>query len=225
MNILNFIVIFLELTFLGLFVAFNPLLLASELAIILKSRRPILNAVVLVAGIATPLVLLAIVGGLIFNESTQVNAFNIKLDLSPLLNIMIGFILVLVGLRLHFFPKPPSEKRLQANELSVGSLYGFAFFRSALSFSSIIGIITATKIIKDATDNYVLVLLGLFWTISVGMIPFFGMIGFSLKRPASIRNLEHRIDPLINRSYKPLVALGCILLGSYLVFSGILNSF
>jgi hypothetical protein len=223
-NILNFIVIFLELTFLGLFVAFNPLLLVSELAIILKSKRPILNAIVLVAGIATPLILLAIIGGLIFNDSTSINAFDINIHLSPLLNIIIGFILVLIGLRMRFFPKPVTRKKLQASDLSVASLYGFAFFRSALSFSSIIGIVTATKIIKDATDNYIVVLLGLLWTISVGMIPFFGMIGFSLKRPDSIKSLERRIDPFMNRSYKPLAIWGCILLGSYLIIVGVMNS-
>ncbi len=220
-NLFNFIIIFIELTFLGLLVAFNPLLLVSELAIILKSKRPLLNAIVLIAGIATPLVLLAIVGGLIFDESTEIRTFNINIHLSPLLNIVIGFILVLIGLRLQFFPKPAKTKRLQAHQLSLGSLYGFAFFRSALSFSSIIGIITATKIIKDATDNYIVVLLGLFWTISIGMIPFLGMIGFSMKRPDSIKSLESRIDPLMNRSYKPVAIWGCILLGSYLIVIGI----
>ncbi len=223
MNILQVVVVIIELTFLGIFVAFNPLLLVSELAIILKSKRPLLNSIILIAGVATPLIIIAIVGGFVFNENTQVRSFSHDIRLSPILNIIFGVILVLVGLRLRFFPKTSNPKKLDSVNMSGISLFWFAFFRSALSFTSIIGIVAATKIIKDMTDNYLVVLLGLFWTICVGMIPFLGMIGYSIKRPETIKNIEERIDPLMNRSYKPILIWGCLILGFYLLSLGILK--
>lgn len=213
----------IQLTFLGVLVAFNPMLLVTELAIILKSKRTIINATAFALGIISPLIIIAMIGALVFNQDTQFSAFKHSVSLPPLLNIVIGAILLLIGLRLRFFPNSTRTKSAPSPDLSLGSLYLFACFRSALSFTSIVGIITATKIIKDYTDNYFLVLLGLLWTICVGMLPFFGLIGYSLKRPDSVEYLEERINPIVNRSYRPVVIWVCLVLGSCLISIGTLK--
>lgn len=220
MNLLTIIITFLELTFFGLLIAFNPLLLVSELAIVLRSKQPIFHALVFAVGAITPLVLIGVVGSFMFNEQTQVQSFDISIRLSPVLDFLIGTCLALIGIRILMFtrksaPKKSARTSKKAHSSSVISLFAFAFFRSAMSFTSIIGIVAATKVLKSTTDNYLWILLGLFWAISVGVSPFVGLIGYSVKRPDSVRALEQRIDPFLNKDYRPLLGWISLVVGGY----------
>jgi hypothetical protein len=220
-NVIQIFLVFVQLTFFGIFIAFNPLLLMSELAIIIKSKRPLLYATVLVLGVATPLVLIAIIGSIFFDDSTSIEAFHINIEVSPLLNIILGATFLGVALRISTAKEPVKQKPLSADKLALKPLFIFAFFRSALSFTSIIGIVAATKVLKDLTDNYALVLIGLLWTICIGMLPFVSMIGYSVKRPETVKTIQDKVDPLMNRSFRPIIIWGCVILGGFQIAVGV----
>ncbi len=229
-NLLKLMVLVLELSFLGIFVAFNPLLLISELVIILKSKKPLLNTLIFMIGVATPLILFALVGAVIFQEDTYLQPFHSSIQLSPVVNIAIGIILILIAIRQFINHQDLPAKTAEAFKkstasLSYASIFSFAFFRSALSFTSIIGILAATKLIKEYTDNYILILLGVFWTICIGMLPFLGLLGASLKRPDALKFLEQRVDPILNKNYKASIKWICLILGIYFIAKGLIVIF
>ena len=221
MNFLSFVALLLQLSFFGIFVAFNPMLLLSELLIVLRSKRPILHSAVFLAGVSLPLIIIATIGAVIYNEDTTVHPFNSSIKLSPVLNILIGVILLLVSLRLFIIKQPTKPKKNSTHtltqQLSYLPLFWFAFFRSAVSFTSILGIIAATKVLKEYTDNYLVILLGLFWTISIGMLPFLGILGYSVKRPENIKTIEQRIDPIMNKDYSGSVKWLILVAGLYFI--------
>lgn len=222
MNLFNFVVLILQLTFFGIFVAFNPMLLLSELLIVLRSKQPLLHSIIFLAGVSLPLIIIAAVGAFVFEEDTSVRAFNSNIQLSPVLDLLIGIILLLIAARLFFVRdivlKQKSNKRSSpaiTERLSYWALFWFAFFRSAISLTSIIGIVAATKVIKEYTDNYAIILLGLLWTITVGMLPFLGMLGYSVRKPETIKTLEQKIDPIMKRDYSGSVKWMILVIGAY----------
>lgn len=227
---LKFFILVLELSFLGIFVAFNPLLLVSELVIILKSKRPLLNTIIFMTGVALPLIIFALIGAVIFQEDTRIEPLHNSIELSPVVNIAIGVILILMALRQFINHQKPIANgadvfKKNTASLSYASVFGFAFFRSALSFTSIIGILAATKLIKEYTDNYIIILLGVFWTICIGMLPFLGLLGASLKRPDALKFIEQRVDPILNKNYKASIKWICLILGIYFAAKGLLVIF
>ncbi|MCA9332503.1 GAP family protein [Candidatus Saccharibacteria bacterium] len=226
MNIVEIVIVFLQLSFFGIFVAFNPMLLVSELLIILRSKRPLLFSLVFIMGASIPLIVIAAIGAAIFKEDTVIRPFGSDIKLSPFLNVLIGVILLLVSVRLFFNGKISTAHKVSknsANNMSIWALFWFAFFRSALSFTSIIGIVAAAKVIKDYTDNYFVSLLGLFWTILIGMLPFWGLLGYSIKRPESIKVIENKIDPILNINYKNSIRWVLLIAGVFFIFRGLIN--
>src|SRR5436190_23042606 len=96
MDIWQLIVNLLLVTLGGLLIAFNPSLIVINFFVVLKSKRPIRDAIVLIAGVVLPIVLIALIT--IFwlepDSSFRVGGLADKIAIPPLIDLLFGLSLI-----------------------------------------------------------------------------------------------------------------------------------
>ena len=227
MDIVNFVGNLFILTFLGLMIAFSPLLIMVNMIIVLTNKRPILNALVLIAGVAAPLLLIAILAQAFIDPSDTFSLGSIveKIQLPALIDILLGVSLLALGLKRAASYKndgtPPGHIDLQPPTDNLRSLFAFGFFKSLLSATNIFAILFVIKLTKVNNLSPALGLLALFWTIAIGLVPLFMALYYHEFRPERLKQLNRRLNDILSTNIQLIIVIASLSAGAYFLLTGI----
>lgn len=229
MNIWQFITDIIIVTFLGLFIAFSPMLIMVNLLIVLKSKRPILHAVALILGIITPLLIVAWIGLQFINPDSQISISSISasLQIPPLIDISFG--LALFGVAIKQMLKPP-ELFAKASEFKIptdtfGAMFAFGFMKSLLSATNLFAILVMVKLIIESSLNPMLDLIILLWTLAVGLIPFAIVLYYHRFRKGYLLKLNKKLNEIMARNLRRVVIVGLYAVATMFTLAGLYELF
>lgn len=214
-------------TLLGLFIAFSPMLIIVNLLIVLRSKKPIVHAVALIAGILTPLLLVAGLGILFINPDSQISlrAISQEIQIPPLIDLMFGLSLLILATKQlakpSLPPNPAAAEQFHIPNDNFWSLYVFGFMKSLLSATNLFAVLVVAKIIIQSAFNPLFDLALLGWTLAVGMIPFALTLYYHRFRRDYLVTLNKRLNEVLARNVRRLVVVGLYALGSLFSLLGI----
>lgn len=224
-TVINLVTNFLILTFLGLMIAFSPILIIVYTVIVLTTKRPILNAIILIAGVAAPLLLIALIANIFIDPNTTINFSDIaeKVSLPAIVDIIFGLALFVVGFRRVRNGRSTEQKEqpFRAPPDNPKSLFIFGFFKSLLSVTNIFAILLVVQIIKAHSRQPFVDLLAILWTILIGVVPLLLIIYYRQFRPQSIEKLSDRINGLLRRNLQLILIILIFVGSSYFFVSGL----
>lgn len=231
MNIFELIFDFILISLAGLFIAFSPMLIITDLLIVLKSKRPILHAIVLLVSIAIPLFLLAIVASTFIKPDTNISlsSVNDKLNIPPLITLTGGLILAIVGFKnfrqLKYRPlKPGAEvKTGKKPPTKILPLFIFGFMKTLFSLTNVFAILFVTKLIVSNKLSPGLALLIVAWTIAVGLVPFFAIFYYQKNRHDYLLRLQANLDARMSANVKAYGYGGLTVIGGILAVDSVVQ--
>lgn len=231
MNIVSFIGNLFILTFLGIMIAFSPLLIMVNMIIVLTTKRPILNALVLIAGVAAPLLLIALIAQAVIDPSTTISLGSIaeRIQLPAIIDLALGVVLIVFGLK-HASSYRSDEKTSDISTLqpptdSLKSLFAFGFFKSLLSVTNVFAILFVIKLTKVYQLGPAVGLLALFWTITIGLLPLFMALYYHRFRPHQLKKFSRKLNEMLNTNIQLMVVIASLIIGSYFCISGLRSIF
>jgi hypothetical protein len=233
MDIVELLFDLLLVSIAGLFIAFSPILIVTNLLIVLRSKRPIFHAVVLLASIVLPLLLLCGIATFALESEADIGLKELSSNLSlpPLANVFIGIVLLVFALRkfkqLKYAPLEPKKVAKPSKQLPTGAvpLFIFGFMKTLLSLTNIFAILFVTKLVTVNDLAPLLALLVLFWTIAVGMIPFLIIIYYRKNRRADLLRFQNKVDTILQENIKLYLLIGLGGLGVAMAAVGLIHIF
>lgn len=214
-------------TLLGLFIAFSPMLIIVNLLIVLRSNKPMVHAVALIAGILTPLLLVAGLGLLFISPDSQISlrAISQKINIPPLIDLLFGLSLLIMAtkqlVKPTLTPKPANAEQFHIPNDNFWSLYAFGFMKSLLSATNLFAVLVVVKIIIQSALNPLFDLALLGWTLAVGMIPFVLTLYYHRFRRGYLVTLNKRLNEVLARNVRRLIVVGLYALGSLFSLFGV----
>jgi hypothetical protein len=217
----------LLISFLGLLVAFNPMLIVVDIMLVLKSRRPILNTAILAAGFVSSIVLLFAIASSVIDPDSQVSLRKLKdnLELPPLVDILAGTLLLGYALkrRRNYAPRPQQA----ANNFKVPEkpyqLFVFGFVKAILSITNLFAVLILAKLAVTNDWNIARGLVAVLWLLLVGVIPLAAIAYFRQFRHESLVNIDKRINRIMSRDTALLITYVLGVTGALFTISGLVN--
>lgn len=236
MNILELIFDFILISIAGLFIAFSPMLIITDLLIVLKSKKPLLHAVVLLVSIATPLLLLCFFAVNVIKPDTNISisAVNAKLNVPPFINFLLGWVLLAIGFKkfmdLKYRPlqEATEVKKPKTPPSKLFPLFVFGFMRTLFSLTNVLAILFVTKLIVSNKLNPLLAFFIVAWTITVGLVPFFAIFYAQKNKRQYLLKLQAILDTRMSTNVKAYAYIGLAVIGGILAldgFMGLLDKF
>ncbi|HSX53635.1 MAG TPA: GAP family protein [Patescibacteria group bacterium] len=231
MNIFELVFDFVLISIAGLLIAFSPMLIITDLLIVLKSKRPLLHTVVLLGSVALPLLLLSLVAAIFIKPDSDISLRGLaeKISLPPLVDILIGITLIIYAIkrfRRFKYHSPDSVKTAKIGKAPPSKLmplFMFGFFKTLLSVTNIFAILFVTKLITSNKLDPLLALLILFWTIAVGIIPFLIIIYYQKNRRQYLIRLQNKIDNILTDNIQLYLMIGLGALGTAIACFGLVQ--
>lgn len=231
MQVLQIIFNFLVISLAGLFIAFSPMLIITDLLIVLRSKKPILHAAVLLASIITPLLIIAFIASLLVKPDTQVSlsAINEKINVPPLLSVLIGAILVAYGLsrfiQLRYRPLRPKSiedvRPEKAPPSKLLPLFTFGFMKTLFSVTNVFAILFVTKLIVTNHLGPMLAFFVIFWTVLVGLVPFLVIFYYQKNKRDYLLRVQALLNQRMSENVKAYVFVGIAVVGCLLTIASI----
>jgi hypothetical protein len=211
------------LLFLGLIVAFSPTIVFTELAVILKSKRPILASIALIAGVGVALISLVIISIIIFNPSQQIDIPSTRevLKLVPLLDIVAG-ILLIWGSRRYSVNKQ-TKSGTSGNVLGPKSLFWFGLIKMLTSLSTLGAIIIAVRLLETHVASGFWLIIATAWLLIVAMLPFVILVLIKLFKPEKLIKLENASKKMDTINWRQLFSKLMLWLGILLIVYGLFS--
>lgn len=225
----NLFLIFIVIIAMGLFIAFSPVLFTAELAVITRSEDSQRDVVFLVAGVATPIILITVASFLFLNPSQSYaiqSPFKLSsLTLAPLLDLFVGIIFV-VSSRLWLRSSDELKIRaLKKNKkgsfiskiTSPAALYWFGFIKMIMSITSLATILLAIRLIKSSIDGVILQVIAILVLTITAILPFVTIAALERINPRTFSHVKRASDSMALWDYRRISANivfvgGCLLI-------------
>jgi len=226
-SLLNFFLI----TLLGLLIAFSPMIVVVNVLVVLKSKRPILRTVILMAGMAAPLLIVAGLAALFLDANTQVSlrGLNERINIPPLINLAFGLWVIVLGLRRIKYsnnnrgPKKTANLIMKHPPDKYSALFWFAFIKSSLSVTNLFAILLVSKLVIANKVTQPLATIAILWAILIGLVPFGVILYFYFFKHERLEHLSDQVDGLLNRNLDRAINLGLLILGGAFSVSGVIH--
>jgi hypothetical protein len=228
MDLTSIIYNFALLTLLGLLVAFNPLLIVVDFLLVLKSKRPIFNTVILLAGFATSLIILFLVANLLLSADSQISLKNVmnQRDIPSIVDLSAGFILLLYGFRKYKSTTLESDA-LKRTEIKIPEspkgIYVFALLKTSLSITNIFAVVILARQAIVSNWSIALGFLSLVFLLIIGIMPLLYIMYLHWFKKESLNTIDKRLNSLISRGTTNLLAYGLILIGLLFFIKGLVG--
>ena len=226
MDIYSLIYNLLFITFLGLLVSFNPLLIVVEFLLILKTKRPIFNSLLLLAGFVSAISLLFFVFSMIIDPNSQLSFTKLKegLDLPPIIDIAAGGLLMIFGIRKYSRPKA-SQNIAKAIDIKIPDkpfgIFIFGFVKAILSVSNIFAVMLLAR--QAVLSNWSLAIgfMAVIWLLIIGIVPLIYMMYLHWFKRDNLAVIDKKLNQLLSRDTTNLLAYGFVLIGIFFVTKGV----
>jgi len=221
---------FLLITLLGLLVAFSPMIVIVNLLVVLKSSRPILRTIVLMAGIAAPLLLISGLAILFMDPKGDISfrGLSEKISIPPIIDLAFGAWLLAFAYRryqhsLLHGPKKTANLILKKPPDKLSALFTFAFVKSSLSVTNLFAILVITNLIITKQVHQPLATIAVLWVILIGLIPFGVILYFYFFKHERLEKLSGQVDALLNKNIDAAINLGIALIGAFFLLHGVFS--
>lgn len=231
MDALTIIANFLLITLLGLLIAFSPVIIAVNTFVVLKSNRPLIQTLVLMAGVAAPLLIVALLASNFIDPNNTIKFGDVasKIKIPPVIYLALGLWLIIVALMrwrytyVHKKPKRLTNFAAQHPPDKLSALFGFAFVKSALSVTNLFAILVVCELIITHAYKQPLAGLIILWAIVIGLLPFGIILYLFFYRHEKLQSLNVRIDSFLNRDLDFAINLILVVVGTIFAFSSIIS--
>lgn len=219
---------FALISVMGIVIAFSPTLILTELTILTRSKKPVVQTLSLIAGIALAIALFC-AAVIIFvgpNSNFTVPSTRQVISSIPIIDIIAGILLVITGLRLPLSGSNNSVKKSRFSPeklLNTKTLFWFGLVKMATSLSSIAAIFIALRFIMTSVDTGTLQLASILWLILVAILPFAIILSLKQYKPDIFAKIQNASDRAVNINWRRVIAFSLIVAGSYFIFSGLLH--
>jgi hypothetical protein len=199
----------LLITFLGLLVAFNPMLIVVDILLVLKSQRPILNTVILSAGFVTSIALLFSVASQVIDPQSQIslNKLGENLDIPPFIDIFAGLMLLAYSVRRY--TRKQTKHKAANKKLGIPQkpyqLFMFGFIKAALSVTNLFAILILARISVSNDWNIAIGLMAVLWLVLIGVIPLAAVVYYHQFKHESLISIDKRINRFLSRDTELLI--------------------
>lgn len=215
---------FILLAVLGIIIAFSPTLIITQIGILTRSRAAARNNTAFILGITSAIVLLLLIALLGIDPAykLQLPSTRVFIRTIPLVDIIIGMLLVFNGYRLRD-AKPPRPTAPKHYGVGAKSLYSFGLIKMASSLSSITAILIAARYIKTVSQGPAMLLLTSMWLIIVAVAPFVLLGALQRYKPHLFAKIQRTSDRTAALNWRRLISVALIFLGCYFLVIGITN--
>ena len=205
------------LALLGIIIAFSPTLIITEVAILTRTKKPLVPTTLLIAGIALSVTVFSLITILFIDPTKEIAIPSTReiLQLIPVIDMLIGLLLAIAGIKLL---RPVheaaefSERRLEYT-MSHKTVFWFGFIKMSTSLSSIAAILFASRYIKTYYSDEPVQIAALLWVIVIAVLPFVLLVAAKLYRPQMFGKIQNASDRVNKLDWRRLIA-GAMLLGS-----------
>jgi hypothetical protein len=228
LNIAELVINIFVLTFLGFLIAFSPMLIIVNMVIVLTAKRPVWNALILTAGVVTPLIIIGTLADLFIGPHTSItiSAISEKIQIPPLIDIIFGVILIYLGLIRAYKYKNENTKEVKSLSPPTDkpkSLFIFGFFKSFLSVTNVFAVLLVVQITQSYKQIPLVNFLGLAYAIMIGIIPLMLIIYYRQYQPNRLARMNQKLDSLLKTNLQLFIVIILLFAGAYMVFKGIRN--
>lgn len=219
-----FLYITFGLLFLGTIIAFSPTLVVTELAILTKSKTPLVHTIAFIAGVALPVILISIfaITSVNPNQDIEIPSTTEVVRLIPIIDIIIASIFIYSGIKLKS-SKPKSSKLKPDKMLSTKTLFWFGALKMATSLSSLAAIVLAAQFLKSTTSQSSQQIFGLAWLVVAAILPFVIIAYLKTFKPARFDSIQRYSDKISDFDWRSIIAITLIIGGIGLMVFGIIN--
>lgn len=228
MDLVQLVSNLLLITFLGLLVAFNPMLIVVDIVLVLKSSRPILNTIILTSGFVTSIVILFTVASLVIDPDSQISLARLKegLNLPPLIDILAGCLLLFYAIARSRRPKTNRPSKSSSNfkiPEKPYQLFAFGLVKAALSVTNIFAILVLAKLSATNDWNVAVGLMAIVWLLIVGVIPLAAIAYYRQFRHESLLTIDKRLNAIMSRDIQAMLTYALGVAGVLFIASGLVN--
>ena len=216
----------LLVTFLGIIVSFNPTLIVVDFLLVLKSKRPIFNTIVLLAGFATAIIILASFAWLLIDPDSQLsfNRLREELNMPPVVDITAGLLILIFGLNKYRESVTNKTKR-KPKDIQIPQkpkqIFMFALIKTPLSLTNLFAILLLAKQAASGKWEPVAAFLALIWLLLLGVLPILYMMYLHWFKKASLDVIDKKLNKLLAKDTSLIIGLSCVALGAFFVVKGI----
>lgn len=216
------------ISIMGIVIAFSPTLVVTELTILTRSKKPVLQSIAFIMGIALAVTLFCLVALVLIDPNKDINVPSTREIIRgiPLTDIVVGIILIVVSRRIarpNSKPKVKEHRFKPEKLLSTRTLFWFGFIKMATSLSSIAAIILAAQFINTSVNGGTLRLASVLWLIAVALFPFVLILLLKQYRPLTFGKIQSASDWAINLNWRRVIAIALLASGGYFIIIGALN--
>lgn len=224
-----FVAVIIGLAILGIIVSFSPTLIITEIAVLTRSKKPFIDSVALIAGIAVPVLILTMLAFFFANPDKTYDLPSTKeiVGSIPILDIIIGIVLLFAGARLY---KPKSKKVEKTKEFkpeklfSTKALFWFGLIKMSTSLSSLAAILIGVRYIKSLlTDDVVAQTVALIWLVAVSIFPFMLIASIQQYFPKTFMRVKASSDRIVGYNWRLVASVIMILAGIIFIITGVVN--
>lgn len=215
----------LLLTLLGLLVAFNPMLIVVDILLVLKTRRPILNSLILAGGFVSSLLAILFIAGLVMDPegSVSLRQLSDSISIPPLIDLAAGLLLIIYVakryIRVGPLPSPKTFKIENAPDKPL-PLFIFSFVKTALSLTNLFVILLLAKALVTNSWSLLVSFAAIAWVIIIGLMPIAMIVYYHEFKHESLVAVEKRIDGWMSKDTTKLINYGLLIIGIFLAAKG-----
>ncbi len=217
---------FFLLTLLGILIAFNPSLIIVNFLVVLKSKRPLRDALILISGVMIPLLLIAVIASFWLEPDSafDLRGFSSKLKIPPVIDLIFGLALLIYASSIRFRQRRPATKKSRANLISKpASIFGFAFLRSCLSITNLLAALVIAKILVVSDPSPLAFILGIAWAFFIGATPLLAAPYMQKYQPDRVQRARVYIDRIWYGDHSSLISIALAIIGLGFLVHGALN--
>lgn len=214
----------------GAIVSFSPTLFLTELAILTRSKRPLIHTIAFMAGISIPIILYIALAVVITDAGNNFTIPNTRevIGSLPIVSIIAGILLFSSGLRLKTDRKVANESEEVTKEsperlFRTKTLFWFGLIKMGTSLSSIAAILLGVSFIKSFVTRGVFQAVALIWFVVISLLPFLSIAGLKRYAPKTFARLQKSSDRITDFNWLKVLRWVLLASGIYLITYGVLG--
>jgi hypothetical protein len=228
MGLIDIITDVFLITILGMLVAFSPMLIIISMVLVLKSSRPILNTVILMAGYILSLFLLFIFASLLIDPNSDISLRKIKsdLDLPAIVDIIAGLTLVgwaskkYTSLKGARSPKKLNDFKIPEKPLH---LFGFGFAKALLSATNLFAVLILAKVVTEKNWSIAQGVVAILWLLVVGIMPLLAIVYYHEFKNEKLLSINNRLNSAMDHDKDMILTYALAIVGMVFVLSGVVG--
>ena len=219
----------IALFFLGIVVAFSPTIVMTELAIIAKSKNPLVASLALIGGVTSAIVLLVALWLFAIDPYQEIRIPTTRdvLLVAPVLDIFAGIALIW-GSKKLIANRDSQDKSVTSDKthdtIRPISIYWFSFLKMITSLSTIGATLLAVRLLKSNVDGGIWLILATLWLLVVAIAPFLYLLLLRITKPDKFNSVISATKKFEGIDWRLIISRLMLWCGIFLIVFGLYSA-